>query len=119
MEQITKDISIDKEPVKVMKNKHLKKSSSRAYKITFFALVGSLFLQSVSTSITHYQINLGLESIKRDQANKIATIQAATTQFHGVTSKLAQLADEGNQNAVEVISQFKNAGIDIRLGKQG
>jgi len=119
MDQITKGTSFDKKPLKMVKKKQAKMSSSTAYKITFFAIVGTLFWQSASTTINHYQTNTELENIKRNQTIKLAEIEAARTQLQGVVRKLVQLSNAGNPNAAEVITRFKSAGVDIRLDNQG
>jgi hypothetical protein len=119
MEQKIKETLADKKPARVAPNKLVKKGTSKAYKITFFAIVGTLLWQSVSTSITNYQVSAQLEDTKRNQAIKIAEIDAARAQLQGVASKLAHLSHAGNSNAEEVITRFKKAGVDIRLNNDG
>jgi phosphoglycerate-specific signal transduction histidine kinase len=84
---------------------------------TFIILALLMLTVGTQMVITHNQLRREQVEIARqydEQTPQITSAQELRDQFNGIAGAVAQLADEGNPNAVRVREQLAQQGINIK-----
>jgi 7-cyano-7-deazaguanine synthase in queuosine biosynthesis len=84
---------------------------------TFVILVLALIVLLGHMSLTYQQLRDEHEQLSRQhaaQASQIQTAQQSRRQLEGIAGSVAQLAEDGNANAILVRDQLQAQGIQIR-----